>query len=107
MEQKRQTRASIQQNAPWLPCSWDIADVAAIQALQRGDASADQQRRALAWIINSACATYDLSYRPGGQDGDRDTAFALGRAFVGQQIVKVMKLALTKLPGRELTEGNP
>ena len=101
------TKASVQARAPWLPAEWDIADAAAIQALQRGDASAEQQRRALAWIINIAAGTYDLSYRPGGPDGERDTTFALGRAFVGQQIVKVMKIALTKLPGREFTEGNP
>lgn len=101
---KKPTKASMQAHAPWLPADWDIADASAIQALQRGDASAEQQRRALGWIINTAAGTYDLSYRPGGQDGERDTAFALGRVFVGQQIVKLMKISLTKLPGREFEE---
>lgn len=85
-----------QQHAPWLPVPYDLAHVSSLQALERGEASPDQQRRALAWLINNACATYDLSYRP-GLEGERDTSFAEGRRFVGLQIVKMLRLNLAKL----------
>lgn len=81
-------------NAAWMPPAWEPSDAAAIQALCRGDADAGQQQRALKWIIESACATYDLAYRP---ESARDTDFSLGRQFVGQQIVKLTKLNLGKL----------
>lgn len=69
----------------------DDADCAALRALADGVATAGQQKAALAWIVNRAALTYDMPYRPGGEDGDRDTAFACGRMFVGQQIVRAMK----------------
>lgn len=73
------------------------ADAAALQALARGMASTDQQKRALAWIIEKAAATYDFPYRPGSVEGERDTLIALGRMFVGQQIVGLLKLKLGTL----------
>lgn len=75
--------------ASWAPVSYEPQDMHAVQALRRGDATPDQQKRALAWIIESAAGTYDLSYRP---DSDRDTAFAEGRRFVGLQLVKLLNL---------------
>lgn len=77
--------------APWLPASYEPVDTAAIHALQAGNASSGQQQRALAWIINTLCGTYDLSYRP-GEDGDRETAFAEGKRHVGLQLVKQLKI---------------
>jgi hypothetical protein len=79
---------------PYIPPAWEPADVSAIQALQRGNATPDQQRRALDYLINTMCATYDLSYRP---ESDRDTAFAEGRRFVGLQLVKMTKLNLAAI----------
>lgn len=84
-------------SAPWLPPAYELADATALQALQRGVADPDQQRRALDWIIKQAAGTYDLAYRPGGVDGSRDTDFALGRQFVGQQVVKLLNLAVGAL----------
>lgn len=77
---------------PWHPVRYDEAVTAAIRALNAGTANADQQQRALRWIIEVAAMTYDQPFRPGGPEGCRDTAFACGRQFVGQQIVKQMKL---------------
>lgn len=74
------------------PPAYDETISAALRALADGVAVAGQQRKALDWIIQQAARTYDLSYRPGGTDGERDTAFHEGRRFVGLQIVKVMKL---------------
>ena len=91
------TKAKIEEHAPWRPPAYESADVSAIQALARGNASMDQQKRALAWIIESAAGTYEMSYRPGAGEGDRDTVFAEGRRFVGNQVVKMTKLKIGKL----------
>lgn len=86
-------------SAPWLPVPWELSDVTALQSLQRGDADTYQQKRALNWIIQKAAATYDFPYRPGSDD--RDTNIALGRQFVGQQIVKLLNLIPSELPRSE------
>lgn len=90
--------------SPILPPAWDLADASAIQALHRGEATPDQQQRALKWIIESAAGTYDMPYRPGGDDGNRDTLFALGKQFVGQQVVKLLKLNLSALRRNDVSE---
>jgi hypothetical protein len=76
---------------PWHPAPYIDADSYAIKALATGTANEGQQKRALDWIINTLCATYDLSYRPGS---DRDTAFAEGKRHVGLQIVKQVNVNL-------------
>lgn len=81
-------------NEPWLPAKYTLADAQAIQSLERGEATPEQQKRALNWIIDNAALTYDFPYRP---TGDRDTSLACGRMFVGQQIVKLIKLNLNKI----------
>lgn len=80
-------------NSPAVPAEYELADADAIQALLRGDAEEGQQRRALKWIVEVAAGCYGFHY----YDGERDTAFALGRAFVGQQIVKMTKLNLSAM----------
>lgn len=88
-ESKRKTRTAL--TAPW-----ELADAAALQALQRGDADSHAQQRALKWIIESGCSTYDLSFRP-GEEGRRETDFAEGRRFVGTHIVMMLKANLSLL----------
>jgi hypothetical protein len=80
--------------AAWAPPAYEIADVSAVQALMNGTAEPHQQQRALKWIIEIACGTYDMSYRP---DSQRDTDFAEGRRFVGLQLVKLTKLNTARL----------
>lgn len=77
----------------WTPPDFDHADVTAIQAVYEGIADPAQQRRALTWIIEGAALTYDQPFRSDADGGDRETTFALGRMFVGQQVVKLMKLS--------------
>lgn len=91
------TRQAIDEHAPWRPPSYEPEDVVAIQALAKGTANLEQQRRALAWIIERAAGAYEMSYRPGGEDGARDTTFAEGRRFVGNQLVKMIKLKVGQL----------
>lgn len=76
------------------PPEYIVADAYAMQALLRGEATPEMQRRALDWIINAAAATYDMSFSP---DNPNLTAFAEGRRFVGNQIVKLTKLDTKKL----------
>ena len=106
---KRQpTKEALLANGPWLPPPWELADAAALQALVRGDAAPDQQRRAVKWLVEVCCGIYDVSYRPGAEDGRRDTDFAEGRRFVGLQVVKLTRLDLAKIrrtePNADQTE---
>jgi hypothetical protein len=78
----------------WGPTPYELADAGAFQALQRGEATPDQQIRALKWLVYLACETYEPSYRP---TGDRDTSFAEGKRWVGLQVVKLCGLPLSKL----------
>lgn len=79
---------------PWMPAEWEPADVSAVQALNRGDASPDAQRRALKWIIERVAMTYDQSFVPGQPDV---TQFIEGKRSVGNQIVKLLKLDLAAI----------
>lgn len=96
-KRRKTQREAVADHAPWKPVSYHLADANALQALMRGDADETQQRRALDFIINNIAGTYDVSYRPGAEDGRRDTDFAEGRRYVGLQIVKLLKLNLSVL----------
>lgn len=87
---------------PYLPPVWENADAAAFQALARGQANDAQQQRALNWILYQAANIYDLEYRT----DDRAHAFVSGRRFVGLQIVKLLKLNLTKIGIKTKIETN-
>lgn len=76
----------------WKPVDYTLPEIAAIKALSRGEANEDQQKRALDWIIRLAAGTYDEPYRSDADGGDRETTFALGRAFVGRQVVKLVNM---------------
>lgn len=98
------TDQSLLENASWMPARYELADISAVQAVARGDADSNQQRRALDWIIRQACATYDWPFRP---NSARDTDVALGRQFVGQQIVKLLHLNPGGLRGRNPNADPP
>ena len=80
------------------PPVYDVADASALQALNRGDANSDQQKRALYWIMDNAAQIKLSSYR-GGVDGDRETAMLEGRKFVGLWIANLLTLNLSSLRG--------
>ncbi len=79
---------------PHLRCEYDVPVVAAVQALSRGEATADQQKQFLNWCINQAAGTYNQSFQ---ESGDRETVFAEGRRFVGLQLVKLLHLSTNAL----------
>lgn len=74
---------------PWLPCEYSKHDVYAIQALQKGIASPDQQQQALKFIVDVLAIAGDWPFMP---ESARDTDIALGRQFVGKQIIKFTQL---------------
>lgn len=88
-------------NQPWLPARYEPADVSAIQALVRGDADDGQQKRAIAYIINNLCGTYDVSFHPGGTDAQRNTDFSEGKRWIGLQLVKFTKLNISALTRKD------
>lgn len=86
-----------EKHAPYIPAAVEDADVYAIQALTQGIANPSQQKRALIWIVEKCAGVYDMTFRPGGDEGRRDSDFAEGKRFVGNQIVKLTKLKIGQL----------
>ena len=85
-------------NSPILPPPRSQEVAWSLKGLSAGDADSGQQGLALRWIIHQLCGTYDFPYRP---DSERDTNIALGKQFVGQQIVALINMTpeqITKLP---------
>lgn len=68
---------------------WELVDASSMQALERGDATPEQQKRALDWVIQVAAATYQPTFHPGEPDA---SAFAEGRRFVGNAVIKLLKI---------------
>ncbi len=83
-------------SAPWMPVKYVKADAAALQAMKRGEATPDQQVRAMEFIVGKISDRNGMSFRP-GPDGARETDFAEGKRFVGNQIVKLTNIPLSKI----------
>lgn len=77
------------QYKPYHPPEYDKTVVIAFQMLQKGEAAPHQQQLVLDYVINNIAHTYDMSYFPESQ---RDTDFAEGKRFVGNEIIKMLKL---------------
>ncbi len=85
------------------PAPFNVNDVTAVQALAAGTANDGQQKHALDWILRKACGLSEWPYR----DSERETCIALGRQFVGQQIMGVVRVNVSALRQREQREvGN-
>lgn len=95
-EQPKELKAAAKVKAAsaWDPAPWEEHHAHAMQALAAGNATSEQQRVALQWIIEGACGHNDWAYRPASE---RDTAMFLGRQFVAKQIVKLLNINPTIL----------
>lgn len=62
------------------------ADVHAVRACMGGTADADQQQRAMRWIVNQVCRRLDSPWRPGELGAARETDFEAGRHWAGVTI---------------------
>lgn len=76
---------------PWNEPHYSKSDVVALQLVAAGKGTDHHQKRVIDLLINKIAATYDLSFRPDALGGDRATAFAEGKRFVGAQVVKLLK----------------
>lgn len=79
------------------PAHFGLADAIAVQALAQGKADEAQQLAAWKWILEGACGLPQWAYR----DTPRETDIALGRHFVGQQLVGITKVSISALKKRE------
>ena len=68
----------------------------AIQYLEQGNATPEQQKRVLDFIIYNLCGTYQPTY---GID-DSDSNFLNGRRFLGLEIVNCLKFNAAELARR-------
>lgn len=89
-------RRKVHRGAP-VPSAYDVtpaepADATALQALVRGDCPPHLQQRAMNFIIYKLCGTYLPTFRRGGPEASREQDFALGKQFVGQQLVGLLKV---------------
>ena len=87
---------------PWAPPLAEVADVAAIKALANGKATEDQQKRALHFILVEVCKVDDEPYCP-GENGNRDTAYALGKRRVATYVRSLIHADIRKFK----SDGQP
>jgi hypothetical protein len=88
----------------WHPAAWELPDAAALQALGRGDADANQQRHALKVIVEKLSGAYEYTFVPREPD---TSAYLEGRRSVGLQIVKLLKVDLATLRNANARKGKP
>lgn len=88
MEQKLVGETNIA--PPWKPTPVDSAEVHAIQAVVRGEATDAQQRLLVKWL-ERATGVSELEFRPGGE---RESNFAAGKRFVGLQFFTLAKTTI-------------
>ena len=69
-------------------------EVRALKALWKGEATEYEQKLCLQIIVNKFARAHDLPYVPGKSD---ESTFLSGRAFVGKQIFRVLKLKIDQL----------
>lgn len=74
---------------------------AAIKDVARGEGSPEQQKQAMDAIIKIVACVEELSFRADDFGGDRETAFAEGRRFVGLQLRKLITTPLEILTGEK------
>lgn len=89
---------------PYMPPPWENADALSLRRVAAGNASSVEQQRAIAWIMKATGYT-DEPFRPGGEDGRRNTDFALGKAFIGRQIAKLLNVDLSRIRGGKDVEN--
>lgn len=80
------------QAPPWEPLEPTLAEIAAVQALMRGDATDVQQRNFVQWLERTTGAD-EMEFRAGGE---RESNFAAGKRFIGLQFRSLSRAVITK-----------
>ena len=78
--------------SPLEPAKLTDLIIGGIHAMADGEATPHQQRKVLEWIIKEA-SLVNVTY----QSVQRDQDFALGRAFVGNQILGILQIPVINL----------
>ena len=82
----------VPQEDPLLEPDYVKADIHALRAVAGGEASPDQQKRCVEFVINRLCDTYGCAARR----TEHETYLALGRQRAGQLFVYLLKNAPTE-----------
>jgi hypothetical protein len=82
----------------WGPAAYAEQDVYNVKAVWYGRADANQQRKALEWILYKASQLNEQSFVP---DNARVTDFIEGRRSVGNQIVKLIEMGSSSQQTKE------
>jgi hypothetical protein len=83
------------------------ADVAAIKMVWAGEATPEQQKRAIEAIIGRIACADELSFRADDHGGTRETDFSEGKRFVGLQLRKLITTSLDILTGDDERRSQP
>ncbi len=78
----------------WKVPKIDFDETAAIQALNRGEATKEQQEKVLKCIIEKMCGYNDEQFNP---ESSRFTDYHLGRRSVASLLLKEIAIDLVKL----------
>ena len=75
------------------PAPFNALVVASLHAMMDGKATAHQQKSLIEWIINKAARANGMHFA----DNERDSNFSMGRAFVGQQMLDLLRIPMINL----------
>jgi hypothetical protein len=75
----------------------EVADIGALQAVNRGDASPDQQKRVVAWVLRQLAGIPLSTFHV----DPCASAFAEGRKYVGLKMVQALNLPMRELLDNE------
>lgn len=89
----------IDQNGPLGFPELTSPEIQSLRLLEKGTANSVQQNLALQCILQKLCRTYDLHYLP---EDERGTIFLQGRGYVGQRIMRAIRMQPAEL--RKLEE---
>jgi hypothetical protein len=79
---------------PYIPIIPDKKTILAVKSVFSGTANEGQQKLFLEFLMHDVCKVYDNNYHSGKPD---DTAFALGKKFVGLQIRDIINFDVASL----------
>ncbi|HCZ49096.1 MAG TPA: hypothetical protein DCZ11_08835 [Gammaproteobacteria bacterium] len=89
------------QSPPWEPAPATVDEILAIRDLVRGKANEQQQATFVRWL-EKASGVSELEFRG---DGERASAFASGKRFVGLQFFTLAKTNVPQEMRQEKRDG--
>ena len=106
----QRSKIGVPPHAPYNPPQLSSEIVYAVKAVFSGSANAHQQTEFCRWLIAEVCKKDDMSFRPGGAEGSRDTDFAEGKRFVAISLLKPLNMPpemVAQMREQELAQHGP